>query len=93
MQIVEIVNSTVYFETDTATGTCEYVITDTNLDWDVKINQIKAIEDDTELEYILTDEEEIALIQEVYDYVNEHIIDDILDRDNYFDEDEWRYND
>lgn len=93
MQIVEIINSTVYFETDKATGTCEYVITDPNLDWDVKINQIKAIEDDTELEYILTDEEEIALIQEVYDYVNEHIIDDILDRDNYFDEDECRYND
>lgn len=92
MQIVEIVNSTVHFETDTATGTCEYCITDLHDDWDVKISKIQAIDDNTDLEYILTDEEERAIYDEVWDYVAENIIDDLLDPEFYQDEDDWRYN-
>jgi hypothetical protein len=86
-------NGTVTFETDTATGTCEFVITDLHDEWDVKISKIQAIDDDTDLDYILTDEEERAIYDEVWDYVAENIIDDLLDPDYYMDEDDWKYND
>lgn len=93
MRLVEVMNGTVTFETDTATGTCEFVITDLHDEWDVKISKIQAIDDDTDLDYILTDEEERAIYDEVWDYVAENIIDDLLDPDYYMDEDDWKYND
>jgi len=93
MQLIEVTNSTVTFETDTATGTCEFVITDLHDEWDVKISKIQAIDDDTDLDYILTDEEESLLHNEIYDYVCDHLIEDLLDADYYTDEDDWKYND
>jgi hypothetical protein len=93
MQLVEVTNSTVTFETDTASGTCEFVITDLHDEWDVKILKIQAIDDNTDLEYILTDEEETLLHNEIYDYVCDFLIDDLLDPDYYMDEDDWKYND
>jgi len=93
MQLVEVMNGTVTFETDTATGTCEFVITDLHDEWDVKISKIQAIDDNTNLDYILTDEEETTLQREIYDYVCDFLIEDLLDADYYMDEDDWKYND
>ena len=93
---VSIENYRAYFDFDEVHGSCEFKITNiTDEDYEVDLSEIKATQviGEVELDYILTDMQ--------LDQLNEHIIwciqdtnmvRDMQDFDNYFDEDEWRYD-
>ena len=95
MQIVGLKDDKLLFEMDNyITGTCELEIRDLHDDHYVVLSNIQATDvvGEVELEYILTDEEVDELHDRALDYVNEYIIDDLLDPERYFDEDAWRYD-
>jgi hypothetical protein len=95
MQVVGLKDDKLLFEMHNyVTGTCELEIRDLHDDHYVVLSNIQATDvvGEVELEYILTDEEVDELHDRALDYVNEYIIDDLLDPERYFDEDAWRYD-
>jgi hypothetical protein len=95
MQVVGLKDDKLLFEMHNyVTGTCDLEIRDLHDDHYVVLSNIQATDvvGEVELEYILTDEEVDELHDRALDYVNEYIIDDLLDPERYFDEDAWRYD-
>jgi hypothetical protein len=95
MQVVGLKDDKLLFEMDNyITGTCELEIRDLHDDYYVVLSNIQATDvvGEVELEYILTDAEVDELHDRALDYVNEYIIDDLLDPERYFDEDAWKYD-
>lgn len=95
MQVVGLKDDKLLFEMHNyVTGTCDLEIRDLHDDHYVVLSNIQATDvvGEVELEYILTDAEVDELHDRALDYVNEYIIDDLLDPERYFDEDAWRYD-
>lgn len=93
---VTIENNTAYFDFDEVHGSCEFQITNiTDEDYDVEMSDFMVTEvvGEVELDYILTDEELNQLRQEIIWCIQDtNMVRDMQDFDNYFDEDEWRYD-
>jgi len=95
MQVVGLKDDKLLFEMHNyVTGTCDVEIRDLHDDHYVVLSNIQATDvvGEVELEYILTDAEIDELHDYALDYINEYIIDDLLDPERYFDEDAWRYD-
>ena len=93
---VTIENNTAYFEFDEVNGSCEFKITNiTDEDYEVELSEIKATQviGEVELDYILTDMQLDQLNEEIIWCIQDtNLVRDMQDFDNYFDEDEWRYD-
>ena len=77
-------------------GSCEFQITNiTDEDYDVEMSDfiVTEVVGEVELDYILTDVELNQLRQEIIWCIQDtNMVRDMQDFDNYFDEDEWRYD-
>ena len=93
---VSIENYRAYFDFKDVHGSCEFQITNiTDEDYDVEMSDFMVTEvvGEVELDYILTDEELNQLRQEIIWCIQDtNMVRDMQDFDNYFDEDEWRYD-
>ena len=93
---VSIENYRAYFDFKDVHGSCEFQITNiTDEDYNVEMSDFMVTEvvGEVELDYILTDVELNQLRQEIIWCIQETtLIEDMQDFDNYFDEDEWRYD-
>ena len=93
---VSIENYRAYFDFKDVHGSCEFQITNiTDEDYDVEMSDFMVTEvvGEVELDYILTDVELNQLRQEIIWCIQDtNMVRDMQDFDNYFDEDEWRYD-
>lgn len=93
---VTIESNRAYFDFKDVHGSCEFQITNiTDEDYDVEMSDFMVTEvvGEVELDYILTDEELNQLRQEIIWCIQDtNLVRDMQDFDNYFDEDEWRYD-
>jgi hypothetical protein len=93
---VSIENYRAYFDFKDVHGSCEFKITNiTDEDYEVEMSDFMATEivGEVELDYILTDVELNQLSQEIIWCIQDtNLVRDMQDFDNYFDEDEWRYD-
>lgn len=93
---VSIESNRAYFDFKDVHGNCEFQITNiTEEDYDVEMSDFMVTEvvGEVELDYILTDVELNQLRQEIIWYIQDtNLVRDMQDFDNYFDEDEWRYD-
>lgn len=88
--------SNVYFENMDITGSCEFTVKIDCVDdktFTFEIHDLKATHavGEVELDYILTDAEIEYLENHINDHIDYNLIDDLCDHENYYDEDEWRY--
>jgi heme oxygenase len=93
---VTLENNTAYFEFDEVHGNCEFKITNiTDEDYEVELSEIQATQviGEVELDYILNDMQLDQLNEEIIWCIQDtNMVRDMQDFENYFDEDEWRYN-
>jgi hypothetical protein len=93
---VSIENNRAYFDFDEVHGSCEFKITNiTDEDYEVELSEIKATQviGEVELDYILTDMQLDQLNEEIIWCIQDtNLVRDMQEFDNYFDEDEWRYD-
>lgn len=93
---VSIENYRAYFDFKDVHGSCEFKITNiTDEDYDVEMSDFMVTEvvGEVELDYILTDVELNQLRQDIIWCIQDtNMIEEMQDFDNYFDEDEWRYD-
>jgi hypothetical protein len=93
---VTIENNRAYFDFDEVHGSCEFKITNiTDEDYEVELSEIQATQviGEVELDYILTDMQLDQLNEEIIWCIQDtNMVKDMQDFDNYFDEDEWRYD-
>ena len=93
---VSIENNRAYFDFDEVHGSCEFKITNiTDEDYEVELSEIQATQviGEVELDYILTDMQLDQLNEEIIWCIQDtNMVRDMQDFDNYFDEDEWRYD-
>jgi hypothetical protein len=93
---VSIENYRAYFDFKDVHGSCEFQITNiTDEDYDVEMSDfmVTQVVGEVELDYILTDVELNQLKQEIIWCIQDtNLVRDMQDFDNYFDEDEWRYD-
>lgn len=93
---VSIENNRAYFDFDEVHGSCEFKITNiTDEDYEVELSEIQATQviGEVELDYILNDMQLDQLNEEIIWCIQDtNMVRDMQDFDNYFDEDEWRYN-
>ena len=93
---VTITSNNAFFDFDDIHGSCEFEITNiTDEDYDVEMSDFMVTEvvGEVELDYILTDIELNQLRQEIIWCIQDtNMVRDMQDFDNYFDEDEWRYD-
>lgn len=93
---VTLENNRAYFDFDEFHGSCEFKITNiTDEDYEVELSEIQATQviGEVELDYILTDIQLDQLNEEIIWCIQDtNMVRDIQDFDNYFDEDEWRYD-
>ena len=93
---VSIESNRAYFDFDEVHGSCEFKITNiTDEDYEVELSEIQATQviGEVELDYILTDMQLDQLNEEIIWCIQDtNMVRDMQDFDNYFDEDEWRYD-
>jgi hypothetical protein len=93
---VTIENNRAYFDFDEVHGSCEFKITNiTDEDYEVELSEIQATQviGEVELDYILNDMQLDQLNEEIIWCIQDtNMVRDMQDFDNYFDEDEWRYD-
>jgi hypothetical protein len=93
---VTLENNRAYFDFDEVHGSCDFKITNiTDEDYEVELSEIQATQviGEVELDYILNDMQLDQLNEEIIWCIQDtNMVRDMQDFDNYFDEDEWRYD-